>query len=135
MNRQNLFADAPWDSEERGPETGLMHQLHRPMIGPKHRAQVRVGNPPLLYWAMQPLTGVTFVPGALISLLGLYVLSAVGFLAIVQYFGWKRRVGPTAVFLVMPPVVFGAYFGKEISGVTILPPAQYLRMRNRLRRS
>ena len=26
MNRQNLFADSPWDSEERGPETGLMHR-------------------------------------------------------------------------------------------------------------
>jgi uncharacterized cupin superfamily protein len=26
MNRQNLFADAPWDSEERGPETGLVHR-------------------------------------------------------------------------------------------------------------
>ena len=27
MNRQNLFADAPWDSEERGPETGLVHRI------------------------------------------------------------------------------------------------------------
>ena len=27
MNRQNLFADAPCDSEERGPETGLMHRI------------------------------------------------------------------------------------------------------------
>lgn len=26
MNRQNLFADDPWDSEERGPETGLVHR-------------------------------------------------------------------------------------------------------------
>jgi uncharacterized cupin superfamily protein len=26
MDRQNLFADAPWDSEERGPETGLVHR-------------------------------------------------------------------------------------------------------------
>jgi len=26
MNRQNLFADSPWDSEERGPETGLVHR-------------------------------------------------------------------------------------------------------------
>jgi uncharacterized cupin superfamily protein len=26
MNRQNLFADSPWDSEEHGPETGLRHR-------------------------------------------------------------------------------------------------------------
>ena len=26
MNRQNLFADGPWDSEEHGPETGLRHR-------------------------------------------------------------------------------------------------------------
>ena len=26
MTRQNLFADSPWDSEERGPETGLVHR-------------------------------------------------------------------------------------------------------------
>ena len=26
MNRQNLFADVPWDSEEHGPETGLRHR-------------------------------------------------------------------------------------------------------------
>jgi uncharacterized cupin superfamily protein len=26
MNRQNLFADSPWDSEEYGPETGLRHR-------------------------------------------------------------------------------------------------------------
>lgn len=26
MHRQNLFADGPWDSEERGPETGLVHR-------------------------------------------------------------------------------------------------------------
>jgi quercetin dioxygenase-like cupin family protein len=26
MQRQNLFADSPWDSEERGPETGLVHR-------------------------------------------------------------------------------------------------------------
>jgi len=26
MNCQNLFADGPWDSEERGPETGMVHR-------------------------------------------------------------------------------------------------------------
>jgi uncharacterized cupin superfamily protein len=26
MNRQNLFADFPWDSEEHGAETGLRHR-------------------------------------------------------------------------------------------------------------
>jgi len=26
MNRQNLFANSPWESEEYGPETGLRHR-------------------------------------------------------------------------------------------------------------
>ena len=26
MTRQNLFADSPWDSTDRGPETGLVHR-------------------------------------------------------------------------------------------------------------
>jgi hypothetical protein len=95
-------------------ETSLMHRLHRSMIVPKHRSQVRVGNPPVLYWAMQPLTEASFVPAALISLIGLYGLSAVGFLGVLHYFHWRRRVAPTLVFLLMPPVVFGVYFGNVI---------------------
>jgi hypothetical protein len=95
-------------------ETDLMHRLHRPMIKPSQREQVRVGNPPFLYWAMRPLIGANFVPAALASLIGLYILSAIGFLATLRFLGWKHRILPTVIFLLMPQVVLGAFYGNVI---------------------
>jgi hypothetical protein len=95
-------------------ETSLMHQLHRPEIKRSERAQVRVGNPPLLYWAMRPLLGLDFVPAALGSLIGLYVLSVLGFLALLKYFGWTVWPLATFVFVLMPQVVLGAFYGNPI---------------------
>jgi Glycosyltransferase family 87 len=92
-------------------ETAWMHRLHRSMIKRSQRSQVRVGNPPLLYWAMEPLTGASFVPAALLSLFGLYLLSAVGFVATLRYFGWRKWILPTFIFLLMPQVVLGAFYG------------------------
>jgi hypothetical protein len=95
-------------------EARMMHRLGRSMTTGSQKSQVRVGNPPLLYWAMRPLTGASFVPAALASLLGLYVLSAVGFLATLRYFGWNKTVLPTFIFLLMPQVVLGAFYGNPI---------------------
>ena len=95
-------------------ETALMHRLHRATIKPLQRSQVRVGNPPLLYWAMRPLLRLDYVPAALISLLVLYGLAAVGFLCSLRYFDWRSRVVPTVLFLLMPQVVLGAFYGNVI---------------------
>lgn len=95
-------------------ERSLMYHDHVNMIKDSERAQVRVGNPPLLYWAMQPLIDAPFVPWALISLLVLYVLSAAGFIASLRYFGWRRIVLPTLVFLLMPQVMLGVFYGNVI---------------------
>jgi hypothetical protein len=98
-------------------ETAWMHRLHRPMIKRSQRSQVRVGNPPLLYWVMEPLTGARFVPAALASLIGLYLLSAVGFAAVLRYFGWRTWILPTFIFLLMPQVVLGAFYGNVVGVV------------------
>lgn len=96
-------------------ETAMMQRLHRTMIAKDQRSQVRVGNPPFLYWAMRPLIGASYVPAALISLISLFILSGVGFLAILRYFGWRSRFLPTLIFLLMPQVVLGAFYGNVIA--------------------
>jgi hypothetical protein len=112
-------------------ETAMMQRLHRTMIAKDQRSQVRVGNPPFLYWAMRPMIGASFVPAALISLIGLYILSGVGFLAILRYFGWKRPFMPTVIFLLMPQVVLGAFYGNVIGivfaaiGISLLLSQRY----------
>ena len=95
-------------------ESALMHRLHRATIKPSQRSQVRVGNPPLLYWAMRPLLRLDFVPTALASLAALYLLAAIGFLCTLRYFGWSSRVVPMIVFLLMPQVLLGAFYGNVI---------------------
>ncbi|HEX6509486.1 MAG TPA: glycosyltransferase 87 family protein [Chloroflexota bacterium] len=95
-------------------EAAMMHHQHLSMIKNSQRAQVRVGNPPLLYWAMRPLTDRSFNPSTVIALIALYVLSAVGFIACLRYFGWRARVVPTFIFLLMPQVVLGAYYGNVV---------------------
>ncbi len=112
-------------------ETALMKQLHLPQIKTSERAQVRVGNPPLLYWAMRPLVGTDFRPSALASLIGLYVLSAVGFVALLAYFGWSTWFGPLVIFLVMPQTILGAFYGNVIGivfaavGISLLLSRRY----------
>ena len=96
-------------------ETSLLSQLGVPPIDEKQRSHVRVGNPPLMYWAMGPLTDRSFVVTAWASLLTLYLLSAVGFVAILRYCGWRRWFLPTVVFLLMPQVVLGAFYGNPVS--------------------
>lgn len=95
-------------------ETRLLHRVHVPPIDSKQRTHVRVGNPPVMYWAMEPLIGRPFTLTAWISLLGLYALSALGFIAVLRYFGWTRWFLPTVVFLLMPQVVLGAFYGNPI---------------------
>jgi len=95
-------------------ETKLLRDLHVPPIDPKQRSHVRVGNPPLLYWSMEPLMDRPFVLTAWVSLLSLYALSVLGFLSVLRYFGWKRWLMPTLVFLLMPQVMLGAFYGNPI---------------------
>ena len=78
------------------------------------RPVVRVGNPPLFFWALRPLAGLPFRPVACTWMALLYALSAAGFLALLRYLGWSRRFVPLVVFLAMPQVVTGAFYGNVI---------------------
>jgi Glycosyltransferase family 87 len=75
------------------------------------KTPVPVGNPPLWYWALQPLTGLPFRPTAVLWCLGMYALSAIGFLASARFLGWTRRAVPLVVFLAMPQTALAAFYG------------------------
>lgn len=96
-------------------ETSFLQRVQAPPIDPKQRTHVRVGNPPLMYFAMEPLIGRPFALTAWISLLSLYALSALGFFGLLRYHGWRRRFLPILVFLLMPQVVLGAFYGNPIA--------------------
>jgi Glycosyltransferase family 87 len=72
---------------------------------------VRAGNPPLFYWALEPLTAVPFQRIAWVWILAMYVCSAAGFVFALRYLGWTSWVFPTIVFLLLPETVTGALYG------------------------
>lgn len=80
----------------------------------KRVAIVRVGNPPLLFWAMQPLVGRPYQLTAAMWILMMYALSAIGFFALFRYFGWRRRALPLMICLLMPQAVLGPFYGNFV---------------------
>lgn len=72
----------------------------------------RVGNPPLFLWLLRPLVRLPFqmIGFAWVVLLELAALT--GILATLHAFGWRRQFLPSIVFLLMPPVVYAAYYGE-----------------------
>jgi hypothetical protein len=72
---------------------------------------VRVGNPPPFLWALQPLTGKSFQSTAYIWIAALALLSVAGFLGALTYLGWSIRYLPVFLFLLMPQVEIGAFYG------------------------
>lgn len=81
-----------------------------------NRAWVRVGNPPLLYWSLQPLARLPFRLAAWIWVAGLACVAAAGAGAALLAAGWRRRMLPVLVFLAMPQVLLG-YFNGDVSPV------------------
>lgn len=90
-------------------ESSFMRQEHLPMTREGHI--VLAGNPPLFFWALQPLTRLPFQPAALGWIASMWVLSALGLLGALRYFGWRRRIIPCLLFLALPQVILGAYDG------------------------
>lgn len=72
---------------------------------------MRVGNPSLLFWAMVPLTHVSFRTSAKLWCLGMYMLLAVGFLGCLARLGWGRRWIPLALFSALPQTIYAAFYG------------------------
>jgi hypothetical protein len=93
-------------------EAADMRRLHLEMVD--RPAVVRVGNPPTFFWALGPLAAAPFQPAALAWIIGLYVLSLVGAVASLAYLGWRNRPLPSLVFMLMPEVFLGAFYGNVI---------------------
>jgi hypothetical protein len=102
----------------------VLYSYERRLLRGQHLAvtsnvgNVRAGNPPWFYWAIQPLTDLPFQPVALAWIAGLFLFSAVGLLAALRYFRLNRTAVPLAIFLLMPQVVLGACYG-NIHGVLL----------------
>jgi Glycosyltransferase family 87 len=71
-----------------------------------------IGNPPLFLWALEPLTNFPFRVAALLWVGAMYALAAAGFLVSAKAVGWRRPVFACVIFLMMPQVVVGAYYGE-----------------------
>lgn len=77
----------------------------------KHVGLVRVGNPPLFFWLLQPLTRLPYQPVALVWILGMWSLAGLGLFAVLRYFGWRRKLLPCLLFLFTPQVLVGVTVG------------------------
>ena len=82
---------------------------------------LRVGNPPLALWVLRPLAHLPFRLAGWTWLISMYVFSAVGFLALLRYLGWKRYVVPSIIFLLSTPVFHdvGNWDGLIFAGVSV----------------
>lgn len=102
-------------------DTTLLYQTERSSLSrqglpiTEQRAIVRVGNPPLFLWALEPLTRFRFQVVALSWMVFLSALTLVGFLGCLRYLGWRRWLFPCAFFALMPQVIFGPFYGNFIS--------------------
>ncbi len=105
---QNPYAHAALYRAEKQ----LLARQRLPIL--KHEETVRVGNPPLLFWALEPLTARPFQPVALAGILVLYLLSIAGFMAALYRFGWKRYTLAALCFMLMPQVVLGMFNGNVV---------------------
>lgn len=81
------------------------------VAAPTSQPFIRVGNPPLFFWALQPFARLPFREGALLWIVAMEALIATGCLALLRSFGWHRRGLPLLLFLAMPQSVLAAYYG------------------------
>lgn len=106
-------------------DPGQLYRAYTAILGSYHvpisanRGWVRVGNPPLFLWALEPLTKIPFRTVAWLWLGAMALASALGGLAALAAAGWTRRTVPLLVFLAMPQVI-GGYFTGNVSPMVFL---------------
>jgi Glycosyltransferase family 87 len=88
-------------------ERAWLSEQHIRQIAP--RSIVRVGNPPLLFWALEPLSDKPLTGSALACMAVLALCTLGSFLLLLAYTGWTSRVVPSLVFLLMPQTLLGIY--------------------------
>lgn len=72
---------------------------------------MRVGNPPLFFWSLEPVTGIGVPTARWLWSIGMALCAALGGLAALVAAGWTRRILPLIIFLAMPQVLLGYYVG------------------------
>lgn len=77
---------------------------------PPYQPFLRVGNPPLTYAVLQPLTRWPFRRVAVLWVLGLSLLLGATFALWLRHLRW-RLAGPLLLFLALPQTVLAAYYG------------------------
>lgn len=82
-----------------------------PVTGPKRSSVVRVGNPPLMFWALEPVSSLPFEPVAYAWIVSLALVALAGFLLSAAYLGWRPSILAAAIFAAMPQIFLGAYYG------------------------
>jgi hypothetical protein len=81
------------------------------------RGVVRVGNPPLLFWLLRPVSAVPFNVAAIGSILALELLALIGLAACLAYAGWSARLIPAVVFVLMPQALLAAFYANIVGVV------------------
>jgi hypothetical protein len=81
------------------------------------KAIVRVGNPPLFFWVLGPIAGLPFGAAGLAWGGLLLLVSAAGFLILLNHLGWRHHLVPLLIFLAMPQVFLGAFYGNVVGFV------------------
>jgi hypothetical protein len=71
-----------------------------------HKELARVAEPPVLFWAMEPLIGLPFALVCLIYEVVFALCAVVGLTAMAYAFGWSRPVIPVLIGLALPPVSY-----------------------------
>lgn len=78
---------------------------------PYNRTVIRVGNPPLFFRLLGPLTYLPYQQVAVAWILSSYLLLVIGFLGMLSFLGWRKRLVPCLLFLGMPAPFLAAYYG------------------------
>ena len=75
----------------------VLYQAERRLLerdgirAPSFDPYMRVGNPSLLFWALEPVSALSFDTSAKLWALAMYALLALGFLGCLVRMGWRRR--------------------------------------------
>jgi hypothetical protein len=93
-------------------EKTMMHSQGLLITG--HVDMVRVGNPPLFFWSLRPLTDLSFQPVALVWIVGMWALVGLGLLATLDYLGWRNKIVACALVMASPQVLTGVVVGNVV---------------------
>jgi hypothetical protein len=95
-----------------------VHLLHRHgLAAPSRPSLVRVAQPPMLFWILQPLVNLPFQATAVVWILCMYGCFALGFLGSLKYSGWSNWLFPSLLFLAMPQVILSVINGNIVAVV------------------